>query len=292
MHLVVQYVGSNYQYHWRLRDCAASAINSVNYAVRPVQVYVEKHTEGRKERMIDVDDLATNIQYASAKDVIRPHDLRSEKLTIAVDCDEVLALFVPSLVSYHNETFGTSLTPQDFHSYRFCDVWGGTNEEATEKMYDFFESRHFLDGIKSVRGALNVLRTYKAAFDFVIVTSRQSHIRVQTHTWLREHFPGVFSDVMFGNHYTRDAPDPDIAAPGKRSKPEMCDAANAFMLIDDSVKYARQCSKNLKKVVLFGDYAWNRVSKDDQGLPSNVIRAKDWSGVARVLQREVEAKWA
>jgi hypothetical protein len=50
--------------------------------------------------------------------------------TIAVDIDEVLGLFVPALCDFHNETYGTTLSPADFTSYRFCDVWGGTDQEV------------------------------------------------------------------------------------------------------------------------------------------------------------------
>lgn len=42
----------------------------------------------------------------------------------------VLATFVESLVQFHNETYKSSLKLQDFHSYHFCDVWGGTNDEG------------------------------------------------------------------------------------------------------------------------------------------------------------------
>ncbi len=35
------------------------------------------------------------------------------------------------------------LSPEHFHSYDFADVWGGTREEATEKVMAFFESSHF-----------------------------------------------------------------------------------------------------------------------------------------------------
>ncbi len=50
--------------------------------------------------------------------------------TIAVDIDEVLGLFVPALCDFHNEKYGTALSPADFRSYRFCDVWGGTDQEV------------------------------------------------------------------------------------------------------------------------------------------------------------------
>lgn len=41
---------------------------------------------------------------------------------VAVDLDEVLGAFVPSLCEYHNEQYGTKLKLSDFFSYRFRDV--------------------------------------------------------------------------------------------------------------------------------------------------------------------------
>lgn len=52
-----------------------------------------------------------------------------------VDIDEVLAKFLDALISYHNDTFGSSLALQDFHSYLFKDVWGGTYEEGFFKIF-------------------------------------------------------------------------------------------------------------------------------------------------------------
>jgi hypothetical protein len=51
-------------------------------------------------------------------------------LCVCVQCVQVLGHFVPQLALFHNEKYGTSLTLQDFHSYNFCDVWGGVRHEV------------------------------------------------------------------------------------------------------------------------------------------------------------------
>ncbi|CAN0358697.1 unnamed protein product, partial [Discosporangium mesarthrocarpum] len=53
-----------------------------------------------------------------------------KRRVVAIDLDEVLGLFVSQLVLFHNTTFGTSLTVEDFTSYEFHEVWGGGKEEA------------------------------------------------------------------------------------------------------------------------------------------------------------------
>lgn len=59
------------------------------------------------------------------------HGSASSRLVVAVDLDEVLGQFVPTLVAFHNETYGTPpLTADTFHSYEFSQVWGGTQAEV------------------------------------------------------------------------------------------------------------------------------------------------------------------
>lgn len=41
----------------------------------------------------------------------------SKHPVVAVDVDEVLGRFVPQLCSFHNDTYGTSLTPEAFTCY-------------------------------------------------------------------------------------------------------------------------------------------------------------------------------
>jgi hypothetical protein len=69
---------------------------------------------------------------------------------LALDIDEVCAQFVPALIRYHNDKFGTSLSAETFHSYTFSEVWGGTDAEGVEKVYDFFATKYFLEELQPV----------------------------------------------------------------------------------------------------------------------------------------------
>lgn len=59
------------------------------------------------------------------------------KPIVAVDIDEVLALFVPALVEFHNGRYDTNLTPESFFSYEFFEVWGGSQVETSAKVYHY-----------------------------------------------------------------------------------------------------------------------------------------------------------
>lgn len=99
-------------------------------------------------------------------------------------------------------------------------------------MHEFFASPHFQDGLELVPGAQAALQRLSKHYRLVVVTSRQFVIENETHAWLDRHFPGVFSAVVFGNHYGLQGE--------KRSKPDLCRDLNAEILIDDSVQYARE----------------------------------------------------
>lgn len=57
------------------------------------------------------------------------------KPVVAVDIDEVLAYFIPTLADFHNDNYGgTLLTADSFLSYEFHKVWGGTSIECSNKV--------------------------------------------------------------------------------------------------------------------------------------------------------------
>jgi hypothetical protein len=53
-----------------------------------------------------------------------------------------------------------------------------------------------------------------AVADLVVVTSRQHVIQDVTLDWLDAHFPGLFSEVYFGNHFALQG--------ASRSKSDIC----------------------------------------------------------------------
>jgi hypothetical protein len=114
----------------------------------------------------------------------------------------------------------------------------------------FYKSHHFQDRLDPIPHARDTLLRLKDKFDLHVVTSRQFAIQDATLEWIETHFPGVFSMIHFGNHYSRE---------GKvRSKAEICKDIGAVLLIDDSLQYAYQCHSSNIPVLLFGEYAWNQ----------------------------------
>ena len=178
--------------------------------------------------------------------------------------------------------YGTDLKVETFHSYRFAEVWGGTDEDSVTKVFDFFTTRHFLEDLEPVDGSVDaVTALVRAGFDVIGVTSRQLVIEDATRTWLERHFQGLFRDVCCGNHWVPNAANPDLTAEGviKKTKREMVEAIGAVALVDDSCKYVQELQgsaggPNYRKSILFGNYAWNQA--EPGSLPTNCTRVENW----------------
>ena len=191
---------------------------------------------------------------------------------LAIDLDEVLGQFISSLASFHNDKYGTSLSIADFNSYRFCEVWGGTDTESIEKVHQFFDSS-FFENLPLVPGAVEGVTELKTrGYSLSIVTSRQHVIEDHTRKWIARNFPGnLFDAVLFGNHWGTE---------GKKiSKPQLCQSIGASAMIDDSLGYAQQCAQAGIPTLLFNlhdTYNWNRYKEP---LHPSITPVQNWKDV-------------
>ena len=193
-------------------------------------------------------------------------------MKIAVDCDDVLAEFIPALAEWHNEKYNTRLKKEDFHSFTFCEVWGGSYDEAVEKVKQSFREKGVLD-MNVIGGAFGVLKKLKGeGHELQVVTSRFEFVKEETEVWLDKHFEGLFEDVHFGHNSYSDE--------GKSlSKAEQCEALGFDLLIDDLAEHARACSEKGIKVILF-DEPWNQ----DVGDSDMVKRVRGWDDVLEAVR--------
>lgn len=117
----------------------------------------------------------------------------SHRRIVAVDLDDTLAHSVEALAAWHNDTYDTDLKHSDFHTHNLWEVWGGSREEACQKVREFYTSKHFLDLQPINDYALESLRMLKRRrFSLVIVTSRQQLVAEETKRWVDKCYPGTF----------------------------------------------------------------------------------------------------
>jgi len=168
------------------------------------------------------------------------------RLKVAVDVDEVLGAFVDSLNRYYHDRFGERYEVSDYFEYCFRKVWDCEQDLSTEIVHDFFQSEHFKSGIAPIPGAYETLLALSQHVDLEVVTSRQHAIQDDTVAWIEMHFPGIFKDIHFGNHWAKE---------GKSlAKSEICKNIGAHCLIDDNPGYAIECAEAGINVLL---YDWN-----------------------------------
>lgn len=192
----------------------------------------------------------------------------TKKTVIAIDIDEVLSCLLSAIVAWHNNIYKTSLKLEDFFTYDYWNVWGGTQEEAISKVEKFARSGGY-KGLDKVNGSIEAVKTLSQKYDLFLVTSRRNMFKADTLSWVNKNFPDIFGGIYFGNHYSNG---------GKGiSKSELCQAISADVFIDDLPHYALECSRSGMRSFLFGDYPWNK------GTHAGIERAEGWDDIVRKL---------
>ncbi len=191
------------------------------------------------------------------------------KTIIAVDIDEVLSPFMPGLVDWHNMHYGTSFQISDFSNYNLDLTLGGTREEAIQKCGEYFLNRDPKITLPLAH-AQRVLTRLKQDYQLIIVTSRTLLQKDHTETWLLEHLPDTFSQVVMCNHWTNDKKN-------LIKKSKACLNVGAKYLIDDLPHYIEDAVAAGISGLLFGEYPWNQ----QISVNSQICRVTDWIAVEK-----------
>lgn len=187
-------------------------------------------------------------------------------MKIGIDLDEVLADTLSAFVRYHNGVYGTVFKRDDFSSYRFSEVIGGTEAGVYREFEDFCRSP-FNGHLQPVMGAQKAVQQLSRLHELILVTSRSASVEKETAAWIHRYFPHHFSEIYFTNHYLPEK---------KTTKASVCEAQRIDVLIEDQLKYALECS-SLKRKILLLDYPWNRSTN----LPANIYRVRSWEEILK-----------
>jgi 5'(3')-deoxyribonucleotidase len=196
-----------------------------------------------------------------------------KKQIIAVDIDDVMAAGAAGFIKYSNETWGHTLTVEDFDE-NFAVAWGVSIEEAMRRVTQYLESGAH-GRFDPLVEALPVLKRLAAKYELIIVTSRRLIIKPETDAWIAKHFPNIFSKIVYAGIYDNSNKD-DVHHRLKHTKADVLKDLGADYLIDDQPKHCLGAAEAGVTCLLFGDYKWNR---DITDLPKNVVRTKTWKQV-------------
>ncbi|MCL2174103.1 hypothetical protein FWH58_02300 [Candidatus Saccharibacteria bacterium] len=196
------------------------------------------------------------------------------KSIIAVDIDDVLAQYTPSVVAFASAALNINIKLDDV-TENWGSMFGLSQEEWIQYFQDFLKTQPF-DNPATIVGAHAVLIKLKKKFDLVALTSRPVELRTVTLNWIEKHYRNIFSEVIFAGLWDEWLKDADLHDLAQRTKADILLEIGADCLIDDQPKHVNGAAKLGIKGLLFGDYGWNR----DTEIADNVTRVADWGGVA------------
>ncbi|MDR1300263.1 MAG: hypothetical protein LBK50_00995 [Candidatus Nomurabacteria bacterium] len=203
------------------------------------------------------------------------------KPKIVVDIDDVLADMVPALIERINDLMGSNLGVEDY-TENMGDVLGLELEEVSRLFDEFFaNSNPFYSSLKPIEQAREALQRLSHDYDIVALTSRRQSTESVTKKWLEQNLGGLVGEVHFSGAFETITADSH-----KRNKNEQLLMLDADWLIDDQPKHVNSAAELGIKAILFGDYPWS----DRQDIHPDVLRARDWVGVLRIIEGATREK--
>ncbi|CAK9143276.1 unnamed protein product [Ilex paraguariensis] len=142
-----------------------------------------------------------------------------DKIVVAVDVDEVLGSFLSALNKFMADRYLLNHSLSEYHVYEFfkatmyiisgSDNWLNDNDivlivTADIRVHEFFKTSYFRMGIHPIPGAQQALQNLSKYCSLSVVTSRQNAIKDHTIEWIEKHYPGLFQEIHFGNHFALD----------------------------------------------------------------------------------------
>ncbi|KAG1885588.1 hypothetical protein F4604DRAFT_109614 [Suillus subluteus] len=214
-------------------------------------------------------------QITELKESIPP----SSAPVIAIDLDDVLSSTNAVVAQWHNETYGTQMTTDDFYYYFYWkNPFWGTPSTTRTKVKAFYTSGRMAQA-QPVPGAREGVEALCAlGYRLIIVTARGKDSHADSWAWVERWFPGCFHSMVctgqFANVAERATDGIDALTSARKdhevatqlSKAEVCIDIGAKLLIDDSMENALACAYHIPldgvtkppPVLLFGSYGWNK----------------------------------
>ncbi len=203
--------------------------------------------------------------------------MSERRLTLAIDCDDVLVPTAQAIIDDYNERFGTKLGLEHMYQPATLDTWGTDDDDvAIERVNEFLRSDAHAAIIPDPM-AVEAVHTLAKLHELHLVTGRASFLEPVTAGMLNTYFPDCFQTVEHTNY---------IVASGnqmvRRSKGEVCRSLGAHALIDDHLQHGHSVLEaQLERVIVFGDYPWNQQDE----LPTGMVRCVDWDAALREIER-------
>ena len=150
---------------------------------------------------------------------------------IAIDFDEVLFPLFTEYTRYYQKKVNRPVKVPLKHPYCFGTAIGTSDDEAQEKLQEFFRSEEHRK-LTPIAGSQRVIEKLKSdGWEMSLVTARPTTASHETEYLLEKFFPNVFQKFIYCNGHT------SYYVP----KYKVCEHLGAKWLIDDNYKHCLEC---------------------------------------------------
>lgn len=200
----------------------------------------------------------------------------TQRLVIAIDCDDVLVPSAQNIIDDYNRRFGTHLTLDHMYKHASLETWGTSDDDvAINRVNEFLQTEEY-GGLLPYSDAVKVIRELAGQHELHLITGRADFLGPVTRLMLDTHFGGCFASIEHTNYIVHSS-----SSAIKRTKGEVCTAIGAHILIDDHIDHGKNAlAASVDRVMLFGEFPWNQSDE----LPSGMTRCKDWDAVALEIE--------
>ena len=202
--------------------------------------------------------------------------MSGERLTWAIDCDDVVVPSADTIIRHYNAAYGTNLSIDAMYDNN--NTWGAaSHSEAARRVGELLRGGALDDAVPDSE-TIEALTRLARLDELHMVIGRQSYLEDVTYRMLDRYLPRVFQSVEHTNYYAGEEGSGLIA----RTKGEVCAAIGADVLLDDLVVHGESVLVyGVKEVLVWGDYPWNRT----QRLGAGMVRCTSWGEVFRERER-------
>ncbi|MCH7568532.1 MAG: hypothetical protein IIA87_03850 [Nanoarchaeota archaeon] len=190
-------------------------------------------------------------------------------MKIGIDLDEVTADLMSQLLKFYYKKTGRLIKKENFNSYNWWDVWGGTREEAIKIYYQFYDSEEF-DNIKPIEKAIESINYLGDKNELFIITSRPFAHKEKTEKWIEKYLSESSIKIIYSN---------DFYGKKGNSKAAICKRLGIKLIIEDLGKYALECAQSDIKAILF-DRPWNKEYEHP-----NIKRVHNWQEAIAEIEK-------
>ena len=193
-----------------------------------------------------------------------------QKIKLGIDIDEVLVEFLEGFLEFYNETYNKDFKKEDFKSYIFEEILGGTHEDAVKLIKEF----KYGGDARIVDGSIESLNNLVRDFELFAITARHPMFKVQTDSFLEKNFKDIFLETL----YTGEA-----FVKGGITKADLCVQKGIKIMIEDNSVFASELAEKGIKVFLL-DKPWNQDFQEHE----NIVKVNSWNEILEKIGVENE----